>query len=246
MSPWLRKAAQEMSSVFSHCTFAHLYCLFESHELKLPIYLAVYPHWPMTSLMASAASSSPGTSSHRVSPWHMTVAQKALFKGVNYFFLLDCPILDSLLVTNSNLLWSDNKTICSAMRILALVRDATFSCWSSLGPISKPQKMDWLKFFGSIWFFCFTDKLFGSFSLNINLLNLTICWGGFYFRWEHLGPHLHLLRLIDLTTFLCSLQGTHPGAAGEEAAELFTGCSQIHFPHLEALLYSILILPFFF
>lgn len=177
-----------MSSVFSHCTFAHLYCLFESHELKLPIYLAVYPHWPMTSLMASAASSSPGTSSHRVRPWHMTVAQKTLFKGVNYFFLLDCPILDSLLVTNSSLLWSDNKTICSAMWILALVRDATFSCWSSLGLISKPQKMSWLKFFGSIWFFCFTDKLFGSFSLNINLLNLTICWGGFYFRWEHLGP----------------------------------------------------------
>lgn len=45
-------------------------------------------------------------------------------------------------------------------------------------------------------------------------------------------------RLGNLSLFSA---GAHPGTAGEEAAELSTGCSQIHSPHLKALFSFILI-----
>lgn len=219
---------------------------FLKHMMNI-VHCAIDLLWPVSSLIASTATSLLGASSHQVSAWHPTATRQTLFKGVDDCFLQDRPTLDSLLVTHPGLLGQILKQ--SGLPMYAVFSErccGTFNSWSFLGSVYKPQKIGWLKFVGSIWFRFRTDELFGSSVLNTNLLNPTICWRGFYFRGEHLGPHLHLLRLIDLTTFLCSQQEHILGLLGfwGEAAELFTGCCQMHSPHWKARLYSILILLF--
>lgn len=147
------------------------------------------------------------------------------------------------LVTKSGLLWSGNKAIWSTSQTLALVKGAPFSCRPLPVSISKPQ-LGWLQFFGSLWFCFCTDELLGSFSLNTDLLNLTICWGGFYFQGEHLGPHLvtEVNRLDNLSLFLAGSTSWH---SQEAEAELSTGCYQMHgspTPSWRQLLCPILIL----
>lgn len=84
--------------------------------------------------------------------------------------------------------------------------------------------------------------LFGSFSLKIDLLSLTLMLGMILFLRR--ASEVYSLRLIDLITFLCSQQELHHGAVRLDESGIFPGCCQIHSPHQVVLLCPILIFLF--